>query len=303
MRILITGGSGFIGYPIVRLLVEEGHEVLALSRNLPEILNIEGVKWLKADLGIILSYQAAVKSFAPQIVIHLAWQGIPDFSLNISQSNLNQSIEILSFVISLGCCKKILISGSCFELNRLNGECFESEIGIAKDNFTWAKHSLYSWLAIECFKNKIELGWMRIFYVYGPRQRPAALIPTIFRYLQKGILPELITPLNSNDFIFVEDVADAFAKAVKQEIPSGIFNIGSGRSITVLEVSRIAEQIVLSSNLNSSNLENSALSSTGTVDFWANTRKSNLILDWSPKTDLFQGLRKTWNWLTIKESN
>ena len=222
MKVLVTGASGFIGLPIVQCLQKQGNKVLALSRSEPTRATASSVTWLQADLTSPETYQVAIKEFAPQVVIHLAWQGIPDFSFERSRNNLNHSLDLLSFAVGLGSCQKILVSGSCFELNRLRGECTETEMGTPKDYFTWAKHNLHSWLKVICAEEKIDLGWMRVFYVYGPRQRQESLIPSILTHLQNGKLPDLRTPQNANDFIFVDDVAKGFSNAVSHEFPSGI---------------------------------------------------------------------------------
>mgnify|MGYP001987479288 CR=1 FL=1 len=112
-------------------------------------------------------------------------------------------------------------------------------------------------------KKQIELGWMRIFYVYGPRQRPASLVPSILAHLQNGKLPKLLTPKNENDFVFVQDVASAFSNAVSKPIPSGIYHIGAGVSTSVLEICRQAEQIVLGSDSLTCELECHSLRKSG----------------------------------------
>ena len=114
MRVLFTGATGFIGLPIVQCLVKQGDSVLALSRSEPTMALASSVKWLQADLASPATYQVAIKEFAPQVVIHLAWQSIPDFSFETSRNNLNQSLKLFSFVIGLDSCNKILVSGSCW---------------------------------------------------------------------------------------------------------------------------------------------------------------------------------------------
>ena len=297
MRILVTGASGFIGLPVVQNLQQQGHNVLALSRNIPKE-TASSVSWLKADFSQPENYENYIQKFAPETVIHLAWQGIPDFSFETSLNNLNHSLNLLSFVTGLDTCKKILVSGSCFELNRLKGACPETEIGTPKDDFTWAKHTLHSWLEVGCAKKEIELCWLRIFYVYGPRQRTESLIPSILTHLQNGELPELRTPKNANDFVFVQDVARAFSNAVSKPIPSAIYHIGAGVSTSVLEICRKAEQIVLGSDSLTCELEKKTKESVCDVDFWADYSNAEKYFDYLPETSLLEGIDKTWQWLT-----
>ena len=295
MRVLITGATGFIGLPLTLRLVEQGHKILALSRK-PFKLN-KSVSWLNSDLSLPLTYQEEINSFKPEVLIHLAWQDIPNFSFEKSKNNLNNSLNFLSFIIGLGSCKKIIVSGSCFELNKLHGECLESEAGKPRDNFTWAKHSLRMWLEIECKKESIHLGWMRIFYVYGPRQRTQSLVPSILTNLQNGKLPHISTPKNCNDFVFIEDVIDAFSNATLSQYPSGIYNLGSGVSTSILEVCRIAEKIVTGKDILSQRLNEDLVDTSKSIDFWANYQRAEKHLNWQPATGIEEGIKKTWLWL------
>lgn len=295
MRVLITGATGFIGLPLTLRLVEQGHKILALSRK-PFKLN-KSVSWLNSDLSLPLTYQEEINSFKPEVLIHLAWQDIPDFSFEKSKNNLNNSLNFLSFIIGLGSCKKIIVSGSCFELNKLHGECLESEAGKPRDSFTWAKHSLRMWLEIECKKESIHLGWMRIFYVYGPRQRTQSLVPSILTNLQNGKLPHISTPKNCNDFVFIEDVIDAFSNATLSQYPSGIYNLGSGVSTSILEVCRIAEKIVTGKDILSQRLNEDLVDTSKSIDFWANYQRAEKHLNWQPTTGIEEGIKKTWLWL------
>jgi nucleoside-diphosphate-sugar epimerase len=297
MRVLVTGASGFIGLPVVRHLEQQGHTVLALSRTVTYESSVSSVKWLKADLSSTETYQNQVQDFYPEALVHLAWQGIPDFSFETSRRNLNQSLALLSYVIGLGSCRKILVSGSCFEQNRLNGVCSEAEKGTPKDDFTWAKHALHSWLEVSCAKKEIEMGWLRVFYVYGPRQRQSSLIPIILTHLKNGKLPELRTPQNANDFVYVEDVAKAFSDTVSKPTPSGIYNLGSGFSTSVLEICRQAEKIVLGSDSLTCELEEKTLESVSNVNFWADYSNAKQFLGYFPETSLSDGINKTWNWI------
>ena len=81
LRILITGASGFIGLPLVQHLVKQGHEIFALSRN-PSQIKHSKIMSLNVDLDNFLPAQEEIRLFRPEIVIHLAWQDIPDFFIS-----------------------------------------------------------------------------------------------------------------------------------------------------------------------------------------------------------------------------
>lgn len=292
MKILITGATGFIGLPLVEYLAEQGHEILALTRS--PLKELKSVSFLKADLSSPITYYERVASFSPQVIIHLAWQDIPNFSFEKSKNNLNFSLDFFSYIISLGCCKKIIVSGSCFEFNKLNGECLEANKGSPKDNFTWAKHSLLAWLETECHRVGIQLGWLRIFYVYGPRQRNDSLIPSILSSLKNGDLPKIRTPKNLNDFVYIDDVVKAFANSILMNYPSGIYNVGSGYSSPILEVCKVAEKIILGTDNLSQQLKQESMNTEVGCDFWANYSESKKHLNWSPSIDLEEGISKTW---------
>ena len=230
-------------------------------------------------------------------MVRLAWTGIPDYSFQISRFNLEQSLDLISFIAELGSCRKILVAGSCWEFNRLKGRCSEKEIGTPKNNFTWAKHTLRSWLEIECLRKEIILGWMRLFYVYGPRQRAESLIPSILYALKEGKPPHILFPEHANDFIFVEDVANALSQAVNQDFSSGIYNLGSGSATPILKVFRVAENIVLGSEDHFKKLEERTKPKQHPVDFWADLHRSKNELSWIPSTSLEEGISQTWEWI------
>ena len=101
MRILVTGATGFIGLPLIHRLVGHGHSILALSRS--PLIAEKSIDWLRADLSIPKTYQDSIRSFEPEILIHLAWQDIPDFSFNLFLSSASslKSSEVLSSTLNL----------------------------------------------------------------------------------------------------------------------------------------------------------------------------------------------------------
>ena len=127
MRILLTGASGFLGKALLHQLLKENHQILAMARN-PLLVEHPSVYWKYADLNQPSTYQAQLSEFSPEALIHLAWQDIPNFSLSTSLLNLQHSLGLFRTVLEVGSCKKFLAAGSCWELNKQHGECFESEV-------------------------------------------------------------------------------------------------------------------------------------------------------------------------------
>ena len=297
-RILVTGATGFVGKAVCKELLEQKQfDVLAFSRSgRHHHRDLEGVSWCQADLNDPSSYIDAIKKFQPEAVLHLAWQDIPDFSLEKSMLNLKNSINLLSSVFSLGSCSKVIVSGSCFELMSPVGKCSSLDEGGIKDAFTWAKQSLRSWLDMEAKKSSFNYAWFRIFYVYGPGQRTASLVPTIIRAFKEGKPPTLRSPYDANDYVFIDDVARAFLAGVNKKLPNGILNIGSGGSIPNIDIRKIVERIV-SEDGNSMQEGNQSIYAPAELpsNFFADISDTSKYLNWSPQVSIEDGIKNMLN--------
>ena len=293
MNILLTGGSGFVGRYIYKNLIKDGHSVFTFSRkkqskDLPP-------DFILGDLNRLDKIKQKIVNFNPEIIIHLAWQDIPDYSEKISKLNLKTSINFFDFLFKETNCRKILCSGSCWEYGKIYGSCKESDKEKINSYFTWAKHSLNNYLKVKCEENDIILNWFRFFYVYGPGQKEQSLIPVITKSILSNQIPKINTPLNKNDFVYVEDIAEIITKAVYIDIKSGIYNIGSGTSTSVYEICKIIEKELLSSK----SISDSVLKNTDKkkkVDFWADMQKINDSLTGVHFTSINKGIKKYLNY-------
>jgi nucleoside-diphosphate-sugar epimerase len=296
MKILITGGTGFIGIPVINTLIRniDNVEILNLTRNTLDS-NSKQLENYKCDLSSSKTYLSRVEDFEPEVVIHLAWEGIPDFSLEMCNKNMFSSISFIEIVTKLKSCKKIIVTGSCFEYNNKIGICNEDVITTPKDYFTFAKKTILTFLEFECNKKNIEYNWARLFYVYGPNQRSGSLIPTLIETLKSNKIPDLRTPKNANDFIHVDDVASGIFKMVSTKNKSGIYNLGSGLATSVTEVSKIVEmQFYGKTNLTEALIEKT-INSEKSVDFYADSQKSFKNLNWIPQIVLSNGIESIIN--------
>ena len=290
MKVFITGASGFIGKHVIKAVNRAGHKIVASRLVNDKTENTQNnIQWLYADLADLESFKPILKYFNPDVVIHLAWEGIPNFSKANSKMNLDNSIYLLDYILNNTICKKILVSGSCWEYGKKQGVCNECDPVNIDSYFTWAKNSLNQYLSLKCIEEGVILNWFRIFYLYGPGQREKSLIPTLIKSIRKSEIPQIYTPMNKNDFIYVEDVAAAFARAVNVDLPSGIYNLGSGYGSKVYDVCRIVEKELFGSeNISAKVLENGLKAEK--VNFWSEMAKTQQALSMTFDTSLKDGI-------------
>jgi nucleoside-diphosphate-sugar epimerase len=291
MRILITGITGFIGRRLEKLL-DPADEVYALC--LPGLgLPGSGVKVVGGDLADVSSFSARLAEIRPDVCIHLAWQGLPDYGFEASRKNLEQGSTLFRFLAEECGCRKIVAVGSCWEYGKVFGPCRENDPVATSSYFVWAKHALCDIGMMLAAKHPLSFVWMRLFYVYGPGQRPESLVPMLIRSLKQGDRPAVKTPANTNDFIFVDDAAKALLLAVKKDVPSGIYNVGTGQACPVWKVCEILERAMGRKPEYAQKLR--ASTAAPTADFMADMSKTEKILKWRAGINFEQGLQECVN--------
>lgn len=292
MRILVTGASGFVGRSVVDRLAEEGHDLMLLSADAqPPRAGVA----VTADMGDPGSYLEELRSFAPQSCVHLAWGGIPDFSAETCLRNLDDSAVFLDALSSVGTCRILVASGTCLEYGVDKGPCIETQEAAPTSYFTWSKTAVHSLARMLAVRDGLSVRWLRIFYVYGPGQRSGSLIPSLTEDFLAGRMPSVRRPSNANDFVFVDDVAEAFALAAVADAPSGAYNVGSGRSTPLHQVAAVVERAVSGADHVSCGLV-SRVSEEGDVDFWADPTRSRERLGWVARTGLEDGVARYLEW-------
>ena len=171
MNIIVTGASGFIGKALCKELLKKKHIVYTLSRSpLPlEISKLGFVKHIQYFMGDLLPKE--VFEINAELIIHLAWDGIPHFSEENCRLNEQKQIIFFSQLNMISSLKKIIVSGSCLEYGLNQGACNEKDRIVPNNYFSWSKLSILDYLSVYCKKNNMQLVWLRIFYVYGPYQQ------------------------------------------------------------------------------------------------------------------------------------
>jgi nucleoside-diphosphate-sugar epimerase len=284
MRIFVTGGGGFIGSHLLPLLALGNHQVLCLS-HAASIGNLSAaLSTIQGDLSTPESYAAELERFKPESCIHLAWGGLPDYSIENCCLNLLAGIKLFEMLGQVGC-RKIIALGTCWEYGKHIGAVKEDDQGIEPNMFGAFKTALHTIGKSNCMTTESRFIWARPFFVYGPGQRLSSLIPSCYGSLKLGEVPKITSPLAVNDFIHVADVAAAIRVLVEADEVAGIYNIGSGHPTAVWQVANL---IAVRMGIPPVYHDLPAAA----PGFWADIAKTRL-LGWQPEISLEAGIAQT----------
>ena len=240
MNIFITGGTGFIGTPLVeRLAKDRTNKLLVLSRQ--SHTHQPGIAYLRGNLHNIQHWQKQLQRFKPAVAIHLAWEDIPDYSAPTSIKNLTASLRLLDVLAGAGC-KKVICAGSSWEKG-FQAPRAEQRPAERTLPFIAAKRALQEIGSALARERNMSFIWARLMFVYGPGQKASSLIPYLISCAQKNQLPVIKNPGVKNDFIYVTDVAAALAAIIKKGQHDTMYEIGSGVLTTVRDVGQLVFKI------------------------------------------------------------
>ena len=306
MKILITGGAGFIGSHLQDRLIKEGHRVVIvdnLSTGKKENLNPRA-KFYKADIcGSKISQ--IFKKEKPEIVFHFAAQinvrksvedPIEDAKINILGSlNIIQSFCHLSSVISHK--SKIIFAST--------GGAIYGDADIVPTPESYPEYPLSPYgiekLIVDKYLNYYHKVFglpyvsLRLANVYGPRQNSkgeAGVVAIFIDKMLEGGRPIINgSGTQTRDFVYVNDVVEANILGLKKN-KVGIFNIGTARETDVNTIFEKLKKLTGSSCKEIHAPEKPGEQKRSCLDF----SKAKKEIGWQPKYDLNKGLKETVKW-------
>lgn len=329
MRILVTGGAGFIGSALVRhLLNETGHEVLNLDKltyagNLESLASIEDhprYRFLKADIADSEAVSGALAQFQPDTIMHLAAESHVDRSIDgpaaFIQTNIVGTYALLestrAYWSSLDAERK-----AAFRFHHISTDEVYGDLHGVDDLFTettpYAPSSPYS--ASKAASDHLVRAWHRTYGLpvlltncsnnYGPYHFPEKLIPLmILNALEGKPLPVYGDGLQVRDWLFVEDHARALVEVVTRGQVGETYNIGGHNEQKNIEVVRgicaLLEELAPAKPAGIARFEDLI---THVKDrpghdlrYAIDAGKIERELGWKPQETFHSGLRKTVQW-------
>ncbi|MFP3949708.1 MAG: NAD-dependent epimerase/dehydratase family protein [Candidatus Micrarchaeia archaeon] len=310
MKVLVTGGAGFIGSHLVENLLKEGYEVTVLDSlndyyspelkqsNLNEIKKTSDFNFFKGDIRNISSVKRAMGG--ADIVFHEAAQAGVRYSVEhpaiTNEINTQGTMNLLVAARDAGIKNFIFASSSSvygkheylpFDENHPTNPI--SPYGVSKlacEKYCQIFSDLYG----------MRIPMLRYFTVYGPRMRPDLAISIFMKNAIEGKPIRILGDgSKTRDFTYIDDIISGTMCAMEKG-KTGPYNLGGGVRISVLE---LAQKIIsLTGSRSSIEYHNDVVGDM--VDTFSDTKKARSQLGWEPKTTLEEGLNKFYN--SIKKS-
>jgi nucleoside-diphosphate-sugar epimerase len=293
--VLVTGAGGFIGSRLVDRLVIDGARVTALVRasrgvsrrgNLKDALDVR-----VADIRDASLVREVVASTEPEYVVNLARVGVgpgKDGPAELLDTNTIGTANLIEPLADTHC-RRFVHLGSSQEYGPRDYPMKESD-PIAPVTLYGASKAAATLIALaRCSELDVEAVVLRPFYVYGPGEPPSRLVSRAVEAAMTGATLPLSPRATRRDWVYVDDVVEACVRAlVAPEVDGMIFNVGTGRDRTNLEVVRAVE--AAAGRPVRVRADPRQVRALDTERWRADTLQSERVLGWRPRRTLEEGV-------------
>jgi dolichol-phosphate mannosyltransferase len=298
--ILVLGGSGFVGANLLRTLLKFRSDVFGTTTRLPawrlEDLPPRNVK--QVDLLIDSNLDALLDEINPRTVFNCVAYGAYSFETDsnlIYQTNFNFTSRLVARLEKRGIASYIHAGSSSEYGDRAAGPHEDDPIAPNSD-YSVSKIASANLLHYYGKRKKFPCANLRLYSVYGPYEDSSRLIPNVIRRGFEGGYPEFVNPTISRDFVYIDDVTEAFldtALNLEEADYGESFNIGTGCKTSIGAIAAIARQEFGLANDPQFTMPER---SWDVADWFANIDKARAVVQWQPRTSFQEGLERTVQW-------
>ncbi len=301
-KVLVTGGSGFVGANLVRRLLSDGHQVHLLLRPGYSGWRLKGLE--KEIRKHILPFpnpaglDSTVAKIRPDWIFHLAAHGAYSFQNDLEEivrTNFLGTTRLLTSCIKRGF-ECFVNAGSSSEYGYKDHAPSENELLEPNSHYAVTKAAASHFCRLEARRSKLKIITLRLYNIYGPYEDPRRFIPTLIVKGLNNKLPPLVDPDIGRDFTHTEDVNDAFLLACKKKARElgAIYNVGTGVQTTIRKAVELARKEMKIAQLPKwGTMPNRKWDTTVWV---SNNRKIRKDLGWKPRRTFAQGFVSTVEW-------
>ena len=302
-RVMVTGGTGFVGSNLTRRLLRERHEVHLLVRRGHDPWRIEAVR---ADVQLhevqfddLQGLTKTVETIAPDWVFHLAAYGAYSWQTDaqrIYATNLLGVVNLLDACLGVGF-EVFVNTGSSSEYGLKDHPPAEDEIPEPNSCYSVAKTAATLHCGHTARSRGANIRTLRLYSVYGAFEEPARLLPTLIVNGLRGVIPPLVNPTIARDFVYVDDVCQAYLLAAETPVaePGAVFNVGTGVQTTIEEAVSVASELLgVSAEPKWASMPDRRWD---TKNWVADRSKIRSELGWEPRYGFRVGFREMVEWL------
>ena len=233
MRVLLTGGSGFVGRYVLKALQHQGIEVVTVGR----VRAQPSVPFIEADLLSVTDFGPLVQQAQATHLLHLAWYA-EHGKYWTSPLNLRWA-EATTRLVEAFCAaggQQVVIAGTCAEYDWAHGYCREDSTPLTPATlYGTAKDATRRLVMAVCAQHQVSCAWGRIFLPFGRGESTSRLIPSLIDVFRSGRAPFGVNSTAYRDFLHAFDVAEGFVRLLTTGA-SGAYNICSGEPVRLTEV-------------------------------------------------------------------
>jgi nucleoside-diphosphate-sugar epimerase/glycosyltransferase involved in cell wall biosynthesis len=295
--ILVTGAGGFVGARLLAALQAERDDVFGTARSIAgwrhAAFSLEHT-FATPTVELLLRVLDAVR---PRTIFNLAAHGAYSFQTSaqqIAQTNFSDLIQITTWAEAHDC--SIIQAGSSSEYGWNSAGPAEDDPVEPNSLYAVTKAAATNWLLYRGRVSDVAVCVLRLYSVYGPGEDTARLFPTLVRKGLDGQLPPLAAADVSRDYVFVDDVIDAFVRAgalVRSTARGQVLNIGTGVRTSMAD---LAQTAIIEFDLEVAPEFGGVARPWDLQEWFSNPAKALEIIGWSAATNLTQGLNRTRGW-------
>jgi len=314
-RVLVTGGLGFIGSNLIKLLIKQKYNVINIDKisyssnfyNTKEFKKNKKYKFIKCDIQNKKKILQILNKYKPLGIFNLAAETHVDRSIDGPQNFIYSNI--LGVFNLLESFKKYYKKNKNIKLIHISTDEVFGDVlkGRSKETNSYNPSSPYA--ASKASSDHLVSSYIRTYKIpaiitncsnnYGPKQHPEKLIPKlIYNILNNRKLPIYGKGKNSREWIYVSDHCEALLKIYKKGKIGQFYNIGSNQNLNNLEVTKKLLNIAKSKIKLSKNVKIKFVTDRPGHDLRYALDSTKLIktLNWKPKTSFKKGLELTFMW-------
>ncbi len=293
-RVLITGGSGFIGTHLRKKLSDYGAGISILD-TAPPATGPEG-SLHTCDIRDFPGLNSVIQDISPDIVFHLAAcvDRATDFDVlgKAIGVNIVGTYNLFSALYHHSKCRSIVVAGTAEEYGNNDTpfkECFRED---PVSPYSFSKVCVTHLCGIGSKLYGLPVVVLRPTLAYGPGQEETMFIPSLIKTLLRGETFRMSSGEQTRDFVYIDDVVNAYVRAGMSTADAGrIFNIGSGKPEKIKDIAyRVGARLNRESLLDVGAV---ACRQGEIMSYHVDISEAAYRLGWAPAVDIEEGLRRT----------